>query len=135
MDALVGYAIRYVNQLVDRFSGPLSFRFVLQPPMAGVLAVLAGLHDAETERPPFLRRAMSERDQRRALLWSGCRDVGRVFAFALVIDSAYQLFVLRFFYPLQALLVAGALAFVPYLVMRDLAARARSAFLRRRVGH
>jgi hypothetical protein len=107
---------------------------VLQPLMAAVLAVLAGLHDDRADRPPFLLRVMSEPHQRRALLLSGWWDVSRVFAIALVIDSAYQLVVLRFFYPLQALLVAGALAFVPYLVMRDLAARARSAYRRRRVG-
>ena len=125
--------LRAWNQLVGRLDGPLSFRFVLQPLMAATLAILAGLHDAHAGRPPFLWRVLNESHERRALLLSGWRHVGTVFAVAVVIDSAYQIVVLHFFYPLQALLVASALAFVPYLVMRDLAGRARTAY-RRRVG-
>ena len=119
--------------MVGRLSGPLWFRFVLQPLMAAMLAAVAGLHDARAGRPPFLWRVLSEPHQRRALMLSGWRDVGMVFAVAVVIDSAYQIVMLHFFYPLQALIVACGLAFVPYVVTRDLAGRVHSAY-RRRVG-
>jgi hypothetical protein len=125
--------MRAWDQLVGRLDGPLSFRFVLQPLMASMLAILAGLHDARAGRPPFLWRLVTAPRERRALLLSGWRDVGMVFGVAFVIDSVYQIAMLRFFYPLQAFIVACALAFVPYLVLRGLATRACSLYLRRRV--
>ncbi len=115
------------NQLGGRLDGPLSFRFVLQPLTAAVLAIVAGVHDARAGRAPFLWRLVTEPQERRALMLSGWRDVGMVFAVAFVIDSVYQILVLHFFYPLQAVIVASALAFVPYLVLRGLAQRACSA--------
>jgi hypothetical protein len=46
------------------------------------------------------------------------KAVSRVFAFAIIMDLIYQLAVLRQFYPLEALIVAFALAFLPYILLR-----------------
>ena len=47
-------------------------------------------------------------------------DIGRVFIIAVVIDFIYQTIVFRWFYPSQALIVAAALAILPYLIFRGL---------------
>ena len=43
---------RFWDQLIAQPSGPLSFRLILQPVMATILAILDGLKDARTGRPP-----------------------------------------------------------------------------------
>jgi len=121
------------DQLLGRLFGPLSFRFMLQPAVAAVLAVRVGLADARAGRPPYLRALLVSGPTRSELLRHAWRDVGKVFIVAVVIDAIYQIGVLRFFYPLQAIIVAAVLAFVPYVVVRGLAMRAARAYTRIRL--
>ena len=52
------------------------------------------------------------------MLRDGWKAVGKIFVIAVIIDLVYQLIVLRWFYPGEALLVAVILAFIPYLLIR-----------------
>jgi hypothetical protein len=58
------------------------------------------------------------------MLKSGWKDVGRVFLLALVMDVVYQLIVLHFVYPGEAIIVAVELAIGPYLILRGPVTRA-----------
>jgi len=49
--------------------------------------------------------------------------VGKIFILALVLDVAYQIYVLHFIYPGEAIVVALALAILPYLILRGLVTR------------
>jgi hypothetical protein len=115
MDDLLG---RTWNQLAERIGGPLGFRFILQPTVATFLAVRAGVRDASQGRSAFLWTALVDSTERRELLSTGWQQIGRLFVFAFLLDAVYQMFVLRWFYPLQALLVAWALAVMPYVIVR-----------------
>ena len=42
------------EQLAGRLEGPFVFRFVLQPTVAALLAIRAGLADARNKRTPYL---------------------------------------------------------------------------------
>ena len=44
---------RIGTQLLERVSGPMKFRLVLQPCMAAFFAVKAGLADAKLGKPPY----------------------------------------------------------------------------------
>ena len=101
----------------------MDFRLVLQPAMAILIAIRAGWNDAREDRPPFLWTVITNRRERRALLRNGWRDVGRVFVLAWLLDAVYQVVFLRAFRPLQGLLVAVVLAFVPYGLTRGLTTR------------
>jgi len=57
------------------------------------------------------------------MLKDGWTSVGKVFVLALVLDVVYQIIVLRFVYPGEAIIVAFALAILPYLILRGLATR------------
>jgi len=81
-------------------------------PSAAFLAVRAALKDAREGRPPYLWACFTDSCHRREILRTGWRDIGKVFAIAVLFDSLYQIFVLREFHPIQALIVASTLALV-----------------------
>jgi hypothetical protein len=110
--------IRTVDHMIGRITGPLRFRLIVQPCVAAFIAVRAGLRDAKQGRPAFLWSALFEPGQHHILAREGWRDIGKVFVVAFVLDSIYELFVLRWLYPLQSLIVAFTLAILPYLFLR-----------------
>ena len=103
---------------MDRIGGPMTFRIILQPTMAALLAVRAGIKDAREGRPPYFWAILTDTSQRANLLRQGWGAVGRVFILAVIMDVIYQLIVLRWIHPLELLIVAIVLAVVPYLVIR-----------------
>ena len=115
--------VRFTNDLVGRVTGPLHFRLVMQPLMAALLAVGAGLADAKANKPPYFWALLSNRADRVAMIKDGWKSVGRVFLLAVVLDVVYQLYELRFVYPTQTIVVAFVLAIVPYLILRGLVTR------------
>ena len=112
------YFTRLWNGLIGRIGGPMSFRLVLQPTMALIFAIRDGLKDAREGRPAYFYSLFTEPENRRSRLREGFKAVSRVFILAIVMDLIYQLIVLRWFYPLQALIVAFVLAFLPYILLR-----------------
>ena len=104
--------------LIDRIGGPMTFRLILQPLMAALLALRAGLKDAREGRPPYLWTVFTDPTQRVYLLHEGWRSIARVFILAVVMDVIYEWVVGRRFYPLETLIVAITLAAVPYALLR-----------------
>jgi hypothetical protein len=109
---------RVWGNLIGRVHGPLTFRLILQPIVAAILATRAGLKDAREGRPVYFWALFTHLAQRRQLLRDGWKSVGRVFILAIVIDVVYQFVVFRWFYPGETLVVAFVLAIVPYLLVR-----------------
>jgi hypothetical protein len=109
---------RIADNLIDRVSGPMKFRLVLQPLMAIILAVRSGLKDAKEGRPAYFWAIFTDPHDRREMLRDGWKSVGRVFILAIIIDAVYQIIELRWFYPLEAFIVAIVLAIIPYLLIR-----------------
>lgn len=121
---------RVWEMFIGRADGPFHFRLVLQPTMAAILAVRAGLHDARAGRPPFVFWAIfASRDARHNLRRQGWKDVGKVFVVAMLLDVIYDVIVYRWVYPGQALIVAAVLAFVPYLMIRGPVTRLARRFM------
>jgi hypothetical protein len=124
---------RGAQQLLGRASGPLHLRFLMMPAVVTVLAIRAGLKDASEGQPAFLWAFLTKRAERPRLLRSALTHIGRILIVALVLDTIYQLIVLKTFYPAQALIVAVTCAVVPYVLFRGLAARL-GRLLRRKFG-
>jgi hypothetical protein len=132
MDAILAVLSREVAQLLGRASGPLHFRLLLMPIVVTVLGIRAGLKDAREGQPPFLWTMLTDPGERRRLFRSELKDTGRIFVIALVLDTTYQLVVLRWFYPVQLLIVAVACAIVPYALVRGPVTRLAGALSKRR---
>jgi hypothetical protein len=107
----------------DRVSGPMKFRLVLQPAMAAFFAIRAGLNDARTGKPPYFWSLVTDPAHRVDMLKDGWKSVGKVFLIALLLDVIYQIMVLKFVYPGEAIYVAFVLAILPYLILRGLVNR------------
>lgn len=114
---------RMMGHFMDRVTGPMWFRFLLQPAMAIYFAVRAGLEDAKTGKSPYFWGLMTDPEHRAEMLKSGWKSVGKVFLLALALDLIYQVMVLKAFFPIEALIIAFSLAFVPYLMFRGLVTR------------
>ena len=114
---------RALENLTDRVSGPMKFRVLLQPIMASIFAIRAGLRDARTGKPPFLLALITDSAHRLDMLKDGWKDIGKVFILALALDVVYKIIELRFVYPGEAIIVALVLAIVPYLILRPLTNR------------
>jgi len=125
------FLTRTIEQLLSRPAGPLHLRFVLQPTVAAIIAIRAGLRDCRQRQPPYLSGVFFQSEMRRGLLASGWRDIGKVFIVAVVLDAAYQLIEFRWLYPGQAIIVAVVLAIVPYALIRGPVSRC-ATFLRTR---
>lgn len=104
--------------LVDRVGGPMTFRLILQPMMATLLAVRDGLKDAREGQPPYFWTLLTDPSQRLCLLREGWRSIARVFVLAVVMDFIYEWVMGRWFYPVETLIVAIVLAVLPYLLLR-----------------
>jgi hypothetical protein len=109
---------RIIENLFARLDGPLHFRFIFQPLMASIFAVIEGVKDAKTGRPAYFWALLSTPEHRKELVKEGWKSVGKIFILAIILDVVYQLKVHSTVYPGETLIVAVALAIVPYLVLR-----------------
>jgi hypothetical protein len=117
-------------ELGGRVEGPLSFRLILQPLIASLLAIRAGIADARARRPAYLFAVVTRPDHRRELLLQGWKTVAKVFTIAVVIDTVYQFIVYGRIHLIELLLVGFILACVPYLLVRGPANRIASMFMK-----
>jgi hypothetical protein len=109
---------RIWHQLIDRADAPMRFRFILQPVMAAIAAILDGLKDARTGRSPYFWTMLSNPRERIERLNEGLNATARIILLGLVMDAIYQIIVLKRFYPAEAVIVALLFAFVPYVIIR-----------------
>jgi hypothetical protein len=109
--------------LIARPSGPMSFRFVLQPSMAAIFAIHDGLRDARSGRSPFLWTILREPQKRIERLDEGLNATARIILIGLAMDVIYQRIEFATFYPVEALIIALLLAFLPYVLIRGPVAR------------
>lgn len=114
---------RFWVDLLARPSGPLAVRFLLQPIIASALAIRDGMKDARDGRSPYFWTVLSQPAERRARLREGLSATSKIMIVALVLDVAYQIIRLQTVYPVEALVVAIVLGFIPYLLIRGPAAR------------
>ena len=117
---------RLWSDILDRPGGPMTFRFILQPAMAIIAALRDGVKDARLGRRPYvwaLIHGTHGSEGRGGRLWEGIISTARIVILGVVMDIIYQWRVLGTFYPVQSVVIAILLAFVPYLLLRGPIAR------------
>jgi hypothetical protein len=112
---------RLWDDILDRPTGPMMFRFILQPTMAIIAALRDGVRDARLGRRPYiwaLIHGVRDSRGRGGRLWEGIVSTARILILGVVMDIIYQWKVLDTFYPGQSAVIATLLAFIPYLLLR-----------------
>jgi len=125
---------RLWQNLFDRPGGPMLFRFFLQPTMAAIAAWRDGLSDARAGRTPFFEGALRDPAQRTVRLNEALVATARIILLGLVMDSIYQAIEFDTFHPAEAVIISLLLAFLPYLVLRGIFARAARRWFDRDAG-
>jgi hypothetical protein len=115
---------RVWQNLFERPGGPMVFRFFLQPTMAAIAAWRDGLSDARAGHTPFFEGALRDPAQRTVRLNEALVATARIILLGLVMDGIYQAIEFNSFHPVEAVIISLVLAFLPYLVLRGLIARA-----------
>jgi len=113
------FLARVWGNLLGRIHGPMTFRLILQPLAAILVAARAGLRDARSGRNVYGWSVLANTYERRKLLQEGWREIARVFVFAVVVDLVYEAIELRRIYPGESLIVAATLALLPYPLIRS----------------
>ena len=108
---------RVWEQLIARPTGPMAFRFILQPIMAAIAALRDGINDAKSRRSPYFWSLLANPFEGGHRLYEGLISTARVILLGLCMDAIYQWIVLKTFYPAEAVIVAIALAFFPYVLL------------------
>ncbi len=129
MSIIIDMIARGWDNFLARPAGSLNLRFILQPTIATLLAVRAGMRDAKGNRPAFLWAAVTNRGYRWQLLHSGWKDMATPFLVAVALDAIYQLITHKFIYPLELLFTATLLALVPYAILRGPVNRVARLFI------
>lgn len=111
---------RIWSDIAARPGGPMTFRFILQPCMAAIAAFHDGLKDARLGRAPYLRTLLTSRAESTGRLRESLLATGQIILLGMIMDTIYQVTVLKTFYPAEVVLIAILLAFVPYLLLRGL---------------
>ncbi len=109
---------RLWSDVIDRSHGPMTFRFFLQPAMAGIAALHDGIADARIGRAPFLHALLYGEEDRGTLVWQQLYSTSRIILLGFAMDAIYQWQVLKTFYPGEALVITLILAVIPYLILR-----------------
>lgn len=94
--------LRLGSDLIGRIGGPLTFRLVMQPLTAGIIAFRPGWKHGCGGRALYFWSLLTQPDERRRLVQDGWRDIARIFIFSILIDLIYQLIVLHWFCPLRS---------------------------------
>jgi hypothetical protein len=114
---------RVWQQLIEPPTGPMAFRFILQPVMAAIAALRDGVNDGKSRRSPYFWTLLTNPFESGHRLYEGLISTARVILLGLCMDAIYQWIVLKTFYPGEAVIVAIALAFFSYLLLRGPIAR------------
>ena len=108
----------FIEDIPKRLTGPVRFRFILQPTLATVIGIRSGLADARAGRPPYLYGVLFQRGLRRELVRSGYRSVVNLLLMGILLDSIFQWVLFGTSYPGAALVVGPVLIVAPYGIAR-----------------
>jgi hypothetical protein len=86
---------RFWSDLIGRLSGPMTFRFILQPTMSLLQAWRDGSKNATLGRPPYFWSVLEHSDERTRLLKEGWRAVLRIILLGSAMDAIYHITVFR----------------------------------------
>ena len=118
-----------VHDLINRVGGPMSLRFLIQPTVATVYAIIDGIRDARAGRPAYFWSLLSDPAHRRKRLMEMWGSLAKVFVLVAILDIVYEVIVFKSIYIGQTIVVVIVVAVLPYMCFRGPANRITRLFL------
>ena len=122
----------FADAVAARLSGPMNFRFIMQPLMAVVLGIRAGIQDAHAGSPAFIADLVFNKEGRKESLKGAWKHVRWPIVLGAVLDATAQWILFHHIRPLPAVFVGFAVIALPYGMSRGLTNRIVSARMRRK---
>jgi len=116
-------SLSIIERLVVRLTGPMHFRFILQPLMAILLGIRDGVHDAKVGTPPFIWDLLSNPKGRKRQFQRALRSLAFPIIVAAILDGVVQYLLFREVRLLGAVLFGVTIMGLPYAFARALTNR------------
>jgi hypothetical protein len=113
----------FINEIAARITGPLGFRFIIQPLVAILLGVLDGIGDNKSGSPPYVVHFFTHPEKRWALLKSAGVSALKPIIVGIIIDAIAQYLIFNTIHPMEAVVVGTMIIAIPYVITRGLVNR------------
>lgn len=113
----------FINEIAARLTGPLHFRFIIQPIVAILLGLRDGKMDAKAGSSPYIINLFTHREQRSLLFRSAFISILKPVLFGIFIDGIAQYLIFKTISPSGALFVGSFVIAIPYVLARGLSNR------------
>lgn len=117
----------FANEVIARFTGPLGFRFIIQPLIAILLGLKDGIKDAKSGVPPYVVHFLIYPEKRWMLLRNASISVLKPITFGIITDAVAQYLIFNTVHPMQAIFVGVMIIAIPYVLSRGLINRVVSS--------
>ena len=125
-------ALMILDNIAARLTGPMNFRFILQPLVAiFVLGIKDGRMDAKAGMPPFILDLILHPKDRKRNLKSAFKRLLVPVIFGAILDGIAQYLIFKHVRPAAAVLVGAMVMGIPYALSRGITNRIVSARLKR----
>ncbi len=117
------FSSKFLDDLAARITGPMSFRFFVQPMVAIMLGIRDGKLDSKAGTPPFLYNVIFKKENYRSQLRNALHALLKPVIVGIVLDALAQYLIFKHIRPLPALLVGTFIMGVPYSLSRGISNR------------
>ena len=122
MDSSIGVLQRFI----ERLTGPMHVRFVIQPAMAIILGIRDGIRDAREGRTPIIWDLCTRHEGRARKLKEVLTRLMVPLIVAIVLDAVVQYMLFQRVRVLGAVVVGTVIMGLPYSIARGIANRIAS---------
>src|SRR5438309_11325225 len=117
MTTIADMVARGWENFVARPRGPLNLRFIIQPTLASIIALRAGLKDANAGRPAYLWAVFTNSDYRKSFLHGGLKDLRIPIVVGTALDVVYKIFIHLWIYPLELIFIMTLMIIFTFILI------------------
>ncbi len=121
------FSEQFLEDMAARLTGPMSFRFIVQPVVAIILGVRDGIMDSRAGTPPFIFDLLAHPKNRGRSLKSALSRLLVPIIVGTLLDAIAQYLIFKRIHPLPAVMVGAFVMGVPYSLARGVANRIATA--------
>lgn len=120
---MIKFFANFLDEMLARLTGPMNFRFIVQPLVAIVLGMRDGRLDARAGTPPFIFDLIFKPKDRKRQLKSAFKSLLTPIIIGTILDAIAQYLLFKHVRPLPALFVGICVMGIPYSFARGITNR------------